>query len=163
MKPGIGWPIGVTAILTATVVANLVVMRIANNDPSFSVEPDYYRKAVFFDSTMAQAQRNLDLGWHAESFVDSIVPGLPTRLRVVMRDPGGRPLLGVAVQATVLFNARANERTTAVLRDEGAGVYSATLPINVPGQWDVRVNAKRDTSHFESTARITAVRAASPR
>ncbi len=160
MKPGIGWPIGVTAILTATVVANLVVMRIANNDPSFSVEPDYYKKAVFFDSTMAQAQRNLDLGWHAESFVDSIVSGQPTRLRVVMRDQAGRPLPGAVVQATVLFNARANERTMAVLRDEGAGVYSAALPINVPGEWEIRVNATRDTSRFESTARVTAVHAA---
>ncbi|WP_309672825.1 FixH family protein [Gemmatimonas sp.] len=159
MKAGMGWPIGITAILGATVAANLVMMRIANNDPSFSVEPDYYKKAVFYDSTMAQTHRNLDLGWSVQTFADSIVAGKPTRLRVVLRDEKALPLLGATVQATVLFNARANDLTTATLSDEGAGAYTATVPINTPGEWEVRVNAKRDTSHFTSSTRITAVRA----
>jgi nitrogen fixation protein FixH len=159
MKPGMGWPIGITAILGATVVANLVMMRVANNDPSFAVEPDYYKKAVFYDSTMAQTHRNLDLGWGVQTFADSIVPGKPTRLRVVLRDEKALPLLGARVEATVLFNARANDLTTATLTDEGAGVYAATLPINTPGEWEIRVNATRDTSHFTASRRMTAVRA----
>ena len=159
MKPGMGWPIGITAILVATVAANLVMMRIANSDPSFSVEPDYYKKAVLYDSTMAQTHRNLDLGWGVQTFADSIVAGQPTRLRVVLHDIQALPVLGAAVQATVLFNARANDLTTSTLTDEGAGVYTATVPINAPGIWEVRVNATRDTSHFTSSTRITAVRA----
>jgi len=159
MKAGMGWPIGMAVILGVTVVGNLVMMRIANNDPAFSVEPDYYKKAVFYDSTMAQTHRNLDLGWGVHAFVDSIVQGKPTRLRVVLRDEQARPLLGAAVEATVLFNARANDLTTATLTDEGAGVYTASFPIETPGEWEVRVNAKRDTSHFTSSTRVTAVRA----
>jgi nitrogen fixation protein FixH len=142
------------------VAANLVMMRIANSDPSFSVEPDYYKKAVFYDSTMAQTRRNLDLGWSVHPFADSIVSGQPTRLRVVLRDEQALPVLGAAVQATVLFNARANDLTTATLTDEGAGVYTATVPINTPGEWEVRVNATRDTSHFTASTRLTVVRAA---
>ena len=160
MKAGMGWPIGIIAILGASVAANIVMMRIANNDPSFAVEPDYYRKAVFYDSTMAQTHRNLDLGWDVQTSADSIVQGKPTRLRVVLRDERARPVLGAVVQATVLFNARANDLTTATLTDEGTGVYSATLPINAPGVWEVRVNATRDTSHFTSSTRLTAVRSA---
>lgn len=160
MKAGMGWPIGIIAILGASVAANIVMMRIANNDPSFAVEPDYYRKAVFYDSTMAQTHRNLDLGWNVQTSADSIVQGKPTRLRVVLRDERARPVLGAVVQATVLFNARANDLTTATLTDEGTGVYSATLPINAPGVWEVRVNATRDTSHFTSSTRLTAVRSA---
>ena len=159
MKAGMGWPIGITAILAATVTANLVMMRVANNDPAFSVEPDYYRKAVFYDSTMAQTHRNLDLGWGVQAFADSIVAGQPTRLRVVLRDVQALPVLGAHVHATVLFNARANDLTTATLTDEGAGVYMATVPINAPGEWEVRVNATRDTAHFTASTRITAVRA----
>lgn len=160
MKAGMGWPIGIVAILGASVAANMVMMRIANNDPSFAVEPDYYRKAVFYDSTMAQTHRNLDLGWDVQTSADSIVQGKPTRLRVVLRDERARPVLGAVVQASVLFNARANDLTTATLTDEGTGVYSATLPINAPGVWEVRVNATRDTSHFTSSTRLTAVRSA---
>ncbi|WP_373064332.1 FixH family protein [Gemmatimonas sp.] len=160
MKAAAGWPIGITAMLGASVAANLVMMRIANNDPSFSVEPNYYKKAVFYDSTMAQSHRNLDLGWGVQAFADSIAPGKPTRLRVVLRDAQALPLIGAAVDATVLFNARANDLSTAALTDEGAGVYTAMLPINTPGEWEVRVSARRDTSHFTSSTRISAVRAA---
>ncbi len=160
MKPGMGWPIGVATILGVTVAANLVMMRIANNDPSFSVEPNYYQKAVLFDSTMAQTHRNNDLGWSVQALADSIVPTKPTRLRVLLRDEQAQPLLGATVEAAVLFNARANEVTRAALTDEGAGVYTATLPIQTPGEWEVRVSAKRDTAHFTSSTRITAVRAA---
>ena len=159
MKAGLGWPIGIVAILGASVAANLVMMRIANNDPSFAVEPDYYRKAVLYDSTMAQIQRNVDLGWAVQAFADSIVRGQPTRLRVVLRDERAQPVLGAAVNATVLFNARANDLSTATLTDDGAGVYSAALPINTPGEWEIRVNVTRDTSHFTSSTRISAVRA----
>ena len=157
MKPGMGWPIGIIAILAASVTANIVMMRIASDDPSFAVEPDYYRKAVLYDSTLAQTHRNLDLGWSVQAFADSIVRGQPTRLRVVLRDERAQPLLGAVVDATVLFNARANDLATATLADEGAGVYSATFPINTPGEWEVRVNATRDTSHFTSSTRLTAV------
>ena len=159
MKPGMGWPIGVIVILAASMAANILMMRIANDDPSFAVEPDYYRKAVLYDSTLAQTHRNLDLGWGVQAFADSIARGRPTRLRVVLRDERAQPLLGAVVDATVLFNARANDLVTATLTDDGAGVYSATFPINTPGEWEVRVNVTRDTSHFTSSTRLTAVRA----
>ena len=67
MKPGMGWPIGVTVILGATIAVNLWVMKIANSDPSFAIEPDYYRKAVHYDSTMAQQRLNASLGWGVEA------------------------------------------------------------------------------------------------
>jgi nitrogen fixation protein FixH len=162
MKAGMAWPIGITVILGATVAANLVMMRIANNDPSFAVEPDYYKKAVFYDSTMAQSHRNVDLGWTVQAFADSLVAGQPTRLRIVLSDAQSLPVVGAVVETTVLFNARANDVTTATMANEGAGVYSAPMPINAPGEWEVRVNARRDTSHFTATTRLTAVRAQGP-
>ena len=41
MKPGAGWPIGIALVLCATVVGNLVMMRVAGSDPSMAIEPDY--------------------------------------------------------------------------------------------------------------------------
>ena len=54
MKRGMWWPIGITTVLATTVAANLWVMRLANEDHSFAIEPDYYRKAIMWDSTLAQ-------------------------------------------------------------------------------------------------------------
>lgn len=159
MKPGMGWPIGVAAILAATVAANIVVMRIASDDPAFSVEPDYYRKAVEFDSTMAQQRRNISLGWGFDAAIDSIGDGRHTRLSVRLRDASASPLSGARVAVMARFNARANDTLTAVLTEEAAGTYSTTLPIAHTGVWEVRVDATHGSQRFSTSARVNVVRA----
>jgi nitrogen fixation protein FixH len=159
MKPGMGWPIGVATILGLTVAANLVVMRIANDDPSFAVEPDYYRKAVHFDSTMAQQRENVSLGWGFEAVIDTIGDGRQTRLSVTLRDASAAPLPGARVAVMVRFNARANDTLTAILVERTPGTYVTRLPIAHPGEWEVRVDATHGSQRFSSSARVTAVRA----
>lgn len=159
MKQGMGWPIGVTTILALTVAANIVVMRIANDDPSFSVEPDYYRKAVHFDSTMAQQRANLALGWGFDTAIDSIGDGKHTRVSVALRDASAAPLPGAHVAVMARFNARANDTLTAVLEEQTPGTYAATLPIAHPGEWEVRIDATQGSQRFSASSRVTAVRA----
>lgn len=160
MKPGMGWPIGVAVILGATVAANIVVMRIANDDPSFAVEPDYYRKAVHFDSTMAQERTNLSLGWGVETQIDSIVDGTHSRVTVQLRDASASPLPGARVAVMARHNARANDTLTAVLQEEAPGRYVAQLPIARAGEWEVRVDATHGSQHFSASSRVIAVHVA---
>jgi nitrogen fixation protein FixH len=159
MKPGMGWPLGITAILGATIAANLVVMRIANDDPSFAVEPDYYRKAVQYDSTMAQQRENLSLGWGIVTALDPIGDGTRTRLVVQLLDASRSPLPGAQVAVMARFNARANDTLTAVLAEHAPGTYVTNLPIARPGEWEVRVDAAHGSQHFSASTRVTAVRA----
>ena len=159
MKQGMGWPIGVATILACTVAANIVVMRIASDDPSFSVEPDYYRKAVNFDSTMAQERANISLGWGFDVAIDSIGDGTHTRLAVRLRDASAAPLPGARVAVMARFNARANDTLTAVLREQTPGTYVTTLAIAHPGEWEVRVDATHGSQRFSTSARVNAVRA----
>lgn len=159
MKTGMGWPIGVATILAATVAANIVVLRIANDDPSFAVEPDYYRKAVHFDSTMAQERQNLSLGWGFDAAFDSIGTSGQTRVAVRLRDASQSPLPGARVALMARFNARANDTLTAIMREEAPGTYVTTLPITHAGQWEVRVDATHGSQRFSTSARVTAVHA----
>lgn len=159
MKPGMGWPIGVATILALTVAANIVVMRIANDDPSFAVEPDYYRKAVHFDSTMAQQRENVSLGWGFDAAIDPIADGKRTRLSVRLRDASASPLPGARVAVMARFNARANDTLTARLEEQTPGTYVTTLPITHAGEWEVRVDATHGSQRFSTSARVTAVRA----
>lgn len=160
MKPGMQWPIGVALILSATVAANIVVMQIANDDPSFAVEPDYYRKAVNFDSTMAQERANLSLGWGIQTQIDSIGDGTHTRLTVQLRDASSSPLPGAHVAVMARHNARANDTLTAVLTEEAPGTYAARLPIARAGEWEVRVDATHGSQRFSASSRVTAVHVA---
>lgn len=158
MKPGIGWPIGIACILGATIVGNLVVMRIAGNDPAFSVEPDYYRKAVHYDSTMAQQRRNLSLGWQVRSTLSPITASDSAELQVVLTNANAEPLRGAQVAIMARFNARANDTLTAKLREEAPGRYHTTLPVRHAGEWEVRVDARMGDAHWQDAQRVQAVR-----
>ena len=162
MKPGMGWPIGVVVILGATVIANIVVMRVANNDPSFAIEPDYYQKAVAFDSTIAEERRSVALGWTATStIVASDTAGRPT-LTVTIADARRQPVQGATVTVTALANARANEILSAALREVAPGRYQGALAARFAGQWEVRIDAVRGSEHFVVSTRTDVARAASP-
>jgi len=158
MKPGTIWPLGITAILCATVVANLFVMRLASNDPAFAVEPDYYRKAVQYDSTMAQERRNLALGWRATTTFESLSATADTRVHVRLSDTNTAPVSGTTMRLMARFNARANDTLTAVLTESTPGNYVTTLPIHTAGEWEVRVDVVRDSARFSSSQRVVAVR-----
>lgn len=159
MKPGMAWPIGITTILATTIAANIWVMRIANNDPAFAIEPDYYRKAVQFDSTMADARRARALGWGVSAALSAVGSDGRATLTVSMRDAAAAPLTGAQVSAMARFNARANDTITVVLREATPGAYTATLPIAHVGEWEVRIDATREGARYSHRARITAARA----
>lgn len=158
MKPGMAWPVGVAVILGVTVAANIWVMKVANADPSFAIEPDYYRKAVNYDSTMAQQRENASLGWIVGTHFAPIGDGKATKLTVTLRDAQAAPLSGARVAIMTRFNARANDTLTAVLREAEPGTYTAALPIGHAGEWEVRVDATRDGAKYSSSTRVTAVR-----
>lgn len=153
MKPGSGWPIGIVAILTATVVANIVVMRIASSDASFAIEPDYYQKAVAFDSTLATERRSLTLGWSAAStLVADDSTGRPL-LTVTLVDRAQQPVQGATVTVAALANLRANDVVNAALTEVSPGRYQARLSAHVAGQWEIRIDAVRGTDHFVESTR----------
>lgn len=161
MKPGAGWPIGIATVLVATVVGNLVVMRVAGNDPAFAVEPDYYRKAVEYDATMAQERANAALGWTATSAFAPLTDGRDTPLRVTLADASGAAVSDATVRVVAMFNARSGDRLDAVLVPEGDGRYVTTLPVAWAGQWEVRIDATRGADRFTASQRVEVSRQAS--
>jgi len=153
MKPGMGWPIGVGVILGATVVLNLVVMRVANSDPSFAIEPDYYRRAVQFDSTMASERRNVALHWSATAMMTEGHDGTDRLLTVTLLDRAGQPVRGATVHVGALFNARANDVRSATLVEAAPGRYNGHIAVTYAGQWEVRVDAVRGADRFTASTR----------
>ncbi len=158
MKRGWGWPVAVVAILTATVGLNIWVYRVANDDPSFAVEPDYYQKAVDWDSTLAQRRQNLVLGWHLSPRLDAFTPRDGALLRVTLTDAGGVPIRDATVRVAAFFNARANDIIDSTLARDSAG-YTVRLPVKYGGVWELQFDVHRGAQRFTATSRVEAVRA----
>lgn len=145
MKPGWPWPLLIAALLALGVGVNLALMVAATGDPSFSVEPDYYTKAVRWDDRMAQEARNAGLGWRVE--VDAVPEAEGCRVAVSIVDRAGVAVADADVSLEAFHNARASTVLTAALVPTGAG-YAALLPMRRAGLWEFRIAARRGPTTF---------------
>ena len=109
MKRGMWWPIGLAGVLAATVAANIWVAAIANDDPSFAIEPDYYRKAVAWDTTLAQARHNALLGWRLTPAMSAIASDGSSLLSARLTDSTGSEISGAVIRVSALAVARASD------------------------------------------------------
>lgn len=151
MHAGWRWPVLVTAALVVTVAANVVMYVAAGSDPNGTVvEPDYYRKAVEWDRTMARRAASERLGWRAAA---TLAPALESGriVRVTVRDALEAPVTGAALTVTLIHNLEAATPVRGALRESAPGVYEATLPGARPGRWEVRVEAHRGDERFVAT------------
>jgi nitrogen fixation protein FixH len=159
MKRSTWWPVAIVAILTLTVGANLAVFYVANDDQGIAIEPDYYRKGVAWDSTMAQARENVALGWRVTPALAAFTERDGADLRVTLTDSAGTAISDATVRVSAFYNARAGEVTDTTLVS-GRGGYEGRLPVHRRGVWELRFDVRRGAVHFTATSRIEAVPAA---
>jgi len=151
MRKGWQWPLALGALLLGGVLANVLLMVRAVDDPSFSVEPDYYEKGVAWDAHQAQAARNRDLGWKAA--IDVGPAARDTRRAAVivqLTDRDGRPVEGARLSVEAFHNARASQVVRGTLNEDARHAYAAALPVLRPGLWEFRVEARRGSDVFTS-------------
>lgn len=150
IKPAAIWPLAIVAVLGVTVVANVWLWRAANEPGASALEPDYYARAVAWDSTQAERARSAALGWRAEaSFVRS-ADGAPA-LRVRLVDRAGAPVAGARVEVVGVHNLESEHPTHWALAERAPGEYRSADPARRrPGLWELRVAATTAAGRFES-------------
>ena len=156
MKRGGWWPIGITAVLAMTVAANVWVATVASDDPSFAIEPDYYKKAVAWDSTLAQARTNAMLGWHLTPTLGPIRAD-GAELRAILTDSSGAAISNANVKVSALQVSRASDvHRLALAATDGGGSYLGKIDARLPGQWELRFDVTLGSTHFTDVARVEA-------
>ncbi|HEX6313521.1 MAG TPA: FixH family protein [Gemmatimonadaceae bacterium] len=156
MKRGMMWPVAVATILGLTVAANIWVIRIANADPSFAVEENYYERGVHWDDEMAQRSRNRELGWTLDASLTPIEAGRGAALSIALRDSVVGPIENASVVVRALHVARANSPVEVTLSPTGAGHYEAMVPLERAGLWELRFEVQRGADRFTATERLDA-------
>ncbi len=159
MNRALWWPIGVATILALTVGANIWVAVIANDDPSFAIEPDYYRKAVGWDSTMSQMRENARLHWHVEPVLGAFTANGGAKLLLRLSDGNGAPIPNATVRVAALYNARAGSILEGTMAPDTPTTYALQLPVAHGGQWELRFDITRGAERFTSSTRLEAVAA----
>lgn len=151
------WPLIITGILVGNLVLGVFLIRIAADDQHFAVEPDYYQRALAWDTVQAQRSHNVALGWQLDATMDPIAPRGTTPLVLQLRDRAGIPLAAesatiearpIAYAADAIF-ATATPRTHDSLRE----ALHAELPISREGLWEFRIAVRRGGDQFTATLR----------
>jgi len=145
------WPIAIVAVLVAQVAFGIWMARVANGDPHFAIEPNYYARAVNWDSTMAQARRDRALGWKAAATMQR-ENGTVASLHVTLTDATGQPVHAESVTATALSVAHAGVIDTLMLTPDATG-YTAPVGRAERGLWEVEVRAWRGRDLFTAKLR----------
>ena len=162
MKPAALWPAAIVGVLAVTVIANVALLITARDPHAAAIEPDYYRKAVRWDSTLAEARRGAALGWRLDAEILEPSPD-GALLRVTLRDRGGRPLDGARVNVVAIHNLEADAPVTAEPIGVGDGIYEVRLALRHPGEWELRLAATRGGDRFVTSLRREALWSSTPR
>jgi nitrogen fixation protein FixH len=93
------------------------------------------------------------LGWHSDV---RFVPAGTGKGEITARftDRNGRPVTGLSVTAHVVRPVEPLPETTLALPETAAGNYAAAALLARPGQWEVRLAARRGADLFELAQRI---------
>lgn len=149
------WPMIVIAALGAHVVLGVTLMRVAAADPHFAVEPDYYRRAVGWDTTQAQARRSRESGWRMLPSLGPVT-GEPLRLTLTLTDSLGRSIDSARVRVGIRSVAHAGALTVVAFAQlAGPGQYVADVPVTHSGLWDLFVEADRGAERVTRRLRVT--------
>ncbi len=156
IRSGLWFPLLIVGgFLGLSVLANVVLVVRATDDPSFAVEKDYYRKAKAWDEAQARRAAAARLGWDVEVAWSQGARG--PELRVSLRDRDGEPIEGARVALEAFHAARAAR----VARGEGVevapGVYAFSPGASRAGLWVVRLAVDHAGAHWEGERRLDLV------
>lgn len=145
------WPYLLATLLFSGVAMNVGMVIAAGDDPSFSIEPDYYQKAVNWDLEREQLRRNQELGWSIKTHARII--GRELRLEVDLRDGSGHRLSDAQVRVSGFHVARATQRHRSTMRLVGP-TFKARFETQNSGLWEFLFSAQLGDKTFTHTARI---------
>lgn len=147
MKPAALWPLAVIAVLAVTVGANAWLLWEARDPNGAAIEPDYYRKAVAWDSTASRTARSEALRWSADASLGASADGR-AHVRVTLADSAGAPVSGARVSLEAIHNLEAARRAHAALPETAPGVYETEAALDRAGLWELRLTAVRGGDLF---------------
>jgi nitrogen fixation protein FixH len=151
LTPAQRWPTIIITVLAAQMAFGVWMARVAGSDPHHAVEPDYYARAVNWDSTMAQARRDRALGWNAATTLTRAT-GHAATLQVAIVDSLGAALQMDSLHVEALAIAHAGTIDRMTLAPAGAA-YTGLIADARAGLWEVQVRAVRGADVFTAKLR----------
>lgn len=146
-----GWHvlIGMVAFFGFIIAVDTLFIVKAYRSFSGQVASNPYEAGLAFNRTLAQRQREAELGWNA--VIERPQPGI---VALRMTDKTGQPLSTLSLTGTLDRPATEAGRQVLSFRPTGDGWYQATARLD--GAWDLRATARNARDKFEIESRLVA-------
>lgn len=148
------WPVLVVVLLGFQLLVGGTLVYFSQNDPSFAVEKDYYRRGIEWDKQLAQQRLDEEMGWGLAVEVDGPMVGengKTTRtVRARLSDRDGRAIEGAEVSLVCYHHARAADRIELALAEVEPGVYEQIGPLAREGRWAFQFTVHHGDDVFTS-------------
>lgn len=142
MSAATRWIAIIVGLLVGNALSVAVLIRASSGETAHRVLPDYYNRAAAWDTTMAEAQASVDLGWRAEVHVRG------RELTLLVFDRAGAPVTDAAVELTAVPRGRVDATMTVIGVAVAPGVYRVALGGHRAGLHDVNLRVVRGQDRF---------------
>lgn len=142
------------ALLVGLLGVQLLVLASVLDDPHFSVEPDYYRKSIHWDTQMQERVRSERLAWQLKIHT----PARSTKsqpIDIALEDAKGQPLSHAVIVAEAFQLAHAGTVFSLPVEGTGPGTYRTALPAPRAGIWEFRFRVAVADETFVAVRRHT--------
>jgi nitrogen fixation protein FixH len=150
------WPLFIIGLVVLNFGAGIFLVVLSSSG-THAVEPDYYRKAITWDKTMAQDRTNKALGWQVElSFEKPIITRSTNRIpktTVVLKPKTklGLPIKGATINVEAFSRLRAQWRKKLTFKERPDGSYAIPIKLWPTGLWRFLVTVQQGKQRFTAT------------
>ncbi|MCU0985693.1 MAG: FixH family protein [Acetobacteraceae bacterium] len=130
--------------MVLVIVVNAVMVWFALSTFTGTTVDRAYERGRLYNEVIAEAERQARLGWRFSVLWEADASA-PLSGRVVLQaaDKGSAPLDRLSIDASVLRPLEAPEPLSLGFTQVAPGRYVAPLVLPKPGQWEVRLEARR--------------------
>lgn len=147
------FPWGLGGVMAAVVAVNLILTYFAFSSSTGLVSKHPFTEGNGYNDILQAGAHQDALGWKSK-LVFTAIGAQQGVIAVNFRDGAGKPLSGLAVTAHIIRPVEPLPAESLRLSETAAGHYEAAAAMSRPGQWDVRIAARRGDDFYEFAERV---------
>jgi len=150
------WVLGIILFVLTFLTANAIFIYLAFKSPPSLVDKHFYENGKNYDQIQKQIELQKSLGWTGLLMVPIDMRVNQSQLYQVLLQ--GKNSIALELDSVVIKAYRPSDAdadfSSSMLKIK-PGTYTSEMSFNLPGTWDIVVEAKQDEQEFVVTKRIS--------
>lgn len=142
IERGLHWPVMLVCMFLVSASFVIFTAVVGAGSGSKMIEPDYYERAVDWDSERELLEAADRLGWRVTVSMSPTLDPKGSRLvSVLILDAQGNPIEDAVVEIVAFATSQAHDRFQSAVEHNGAGQYQHRFQgMHETGFWETRVS-----------------------